>query len=146
LLARFRELPALYEQVERILRLPAGEYEKPMSEFQAMVNEHANPLVKEFLSVFDNCRKKEFGAQITVAMARAGIEYKLRGVEGLGSVLDPCTGLPFEFERFVFEGVDRGFKLRSKYRPRDFDEVLIFVEKPGSLFQTTGKRAGQKPK
>jgi hypothetical protein len=103
-------------------------------------------LVKELFTVFDNCRKKEFATQSTIAMLRAGIEYKLRGAEGLQSVLDPCTGTPFDFERFIFEGVDRGFKLKSKYRGRDFDEVLIFVEKPGPLFQTTGKRAGEKVK
>ena len=146
LLALFRDLPPLYEQVERILRLPASEYDKPMSEFQGMVGKHPNPLVKEFLSLFDNCRKKEFATQITMAMARAGIEYKLRGEEGLQSVLDPCTGEPFGVERFMFEGVDRGFKLKSKYRRRDFDEVLIFVEKPGSLFRTSGMRAGEKVK
>ena len=146
LLALFRELPPLYEQVERILRLPPGEYEKPMQEFQAMVEKHRNPLVKEFMSNFNKCRTKEFATQITVAMVQAGIEYKLRGEEGFRSVLDPCTGGPFGIERFVFEGVDRGFKLKSKYRGRDFDEVLIFVEKPGHLFRTTGMRAGEKVK
>jgi hypothetical protein len=146
LLALFRDLPPLYEHAERILRLPAAEYDKPMSEFQTIVKQHNNPLVKEFLSVLDNCRKKEFAAQITVAMVRAGIEYKLRGDEGLRSVLDPCTGKPFLFERFTFEGVDRGFKLKSRYRGRDFDEVLIFVEKPGSLFRVIGMHAGEKVK
>jgi hypothetical protein len=146
LLRSFREMPPLYEQVERILRLPTAEYEKPMAEFQSMVERHTNPLVKEFFSLFDKCRKKEFAAQITVAMARAGIEYKLRGPEGLQRVLDPCTGVPFDFEPFTFEGVERGFKLKSKYRGRDFDEVLIFVEKPGPLFRTSGLRAGEKVK
>jgi hypothetical protein len=142
----FNELAPVYERVEQILRLPTESYEKPMTEFQKVVNTHPNPLVKEFFTVFDNCRRKEFAAQSTVAMARAGIEYKLRGAEGLQSVIDPCTGTPFEFERFVFEGVDRGFKLKSKYRGRDFDDVLIFVEKPGPVFQIIGKHAGEKVK
>lgn len=146
LLRLFQELLPLYEQVERILRLPPGQYEKPMADFESMVKTHANPLVQEFFVVFDNCRRKEFATQSTVAMARAGIEYKLRGEDGLRSVLDPCTGAPFEFERFIFEGVDRGFRLKSAYRGRDFDEILIFVEKPGPLFRTTGKRAGEKVK
>ncbi len=144
LLALFRELPPLYEQVERILRLPPEQYEQPMREFQAMVEKHRNPLVKEFMTVLYKCRTKEFATQITMAMVRAGIEYKLRGEEGFRSVLDPCTGEPFGIERFIFEGVDRGFKLTSKYRGRDFDEVLIFVEKAGPLFRTTGMRAGAK--
>jgi hypothetical protein len=117
-----------------------------MQEFQAMVEKHKNPLVKEFMSNFNKCRTKEFATQIIVAMVQAGIEYKLRGEEGFRSVLDPCTGGPFGIERFVFEGVDRGFKLKSKYRGRDFDEVLIFVEKPGPLFRTSGMRAGEKVK
>lgn len=142
----FQELPPLYEQVERILRLPAAEYQKPMAEFQSMVKANANPLVKDFFTVFDSCRKKEFGSQSTVAMVHAAVAYKLRGEEGFRAVLDPCSGEPFEFERFVFEGVDRGFKLKSKFRSRDFDEVLIFVEKPGPLFRTTGKLAGEKVK
>jgi hypothetical protein len=142
----FEELPPLYEQVDQILRLPAAEYQKPMAEFQNAVKTHPNPLVKEFFPVFDNCRKKEFGTQSSVAMVRAAIAYKLRGEEGFRSVMDPCSGEPFEFERFAFEGVDRGFKLKSKFRSRDFDEVLIFVEKPGPLFRTTGKLAGEKVK
>ena len=142
----FQELPPLYQQVQGILRLPPAEFEKPITEFQSMIKAHPNPLVREFFPLFDNARKKEFATQSTVAMVRAGIAYKLRGVEGLRSVLDPCTRMPFEFERFVFEGVDRGFKLKSKYRGRDFDEVLIFVEKPGPLFRTTGKNAGEKVK
>ncbi|HKQ38015.1 MAG TPA: hypothetical protein VJ063_08050 [Verrucomicrobiae bacterium] len=142
----FQELLPIYERVERILRLPASEYEKAMVEFQEMVKTHPNPLVQEFFAVFDNCRRKEFGTQSTLAMVRSAIAYKLRGDEGFRSVLDPCTGGPLEFERFVFEGVDRGFKLKSKYRGRDFDEVLIFVEKPGPLFRIIGKNAGEKVK
>jgi len=142
----FQELPPLYQQVQKILRLPPAEFEKPIAEFQSMIKTHPNPLVQEFFPLFDKARKKEFATQSTMAMARAAIAYKLRGEEGFRSVLDPCTGGPFEFERFVFEGVDRGFKLKSKYRGRDFDEVLIFVEKPGPLFRITGKTAGEKVK
>ena len=142
----FQELAPLYEQVERIMRLPPAEYQKAMTDFVSMVKAHPNPLVNEFFMVFDSCRKKEFGTQSTVAMVHAAVAYKVRGDEGFRAVLDPCSGVPFEFERFVFEGVDRGFKLKSKFRSRDFDEVLIFVEKPGPLFRTTGKTAGQKVK
>ena len=142
----FRELPPLYAQVERILRLPVSQYDKPMADFQSMVEAHPNPLVKEFFTLFDNCRRKEFATLSTVAMARAGIEYKLHGQDGFRGLLDPCTGEPFEFQRFVFEGEDRGFQLKSKFRGRDFDEVLIFVERPGPLFRTTGKLAGEKVK
>ena len=140
----FQELPPLYQQVEGILRLPPAHYANAMAEFLKTVTEHPNPLVKEFFGVFDNCRKKELGTEITLAMVRAGIEYRLKGPEGLRAVRDPATGEPFQFERFVFEGADRGFRLRSSFRARDFDEILIFVEKPGPVFQVMGKRAGEK--
>jgi len=69
----------------------------------------------------------------------------LHGEPGLQSVTDPCGQGPFAFERFVLEGVDRGFELKSAYEGRGFQEVLIFVEKDGPAFQVTGKNAGLAP-
>jgi len=76
---------------------------------------------------------------------RAGVEYKLHGEPGLQSVTDPCGQGPFAFERFVFEGVDRGFELKSAYTGRGFPEVLVFVEKDGPPFYVNGVKAGQAP-
>jgi len=144
ILKLLREMAPLYDRAAEILQLPAGEYDKAMAEFDVSMKTNVNPLVQEFFPSFDKARKKEFATQINVAMVRAGIEHKLRGADGLASVPDPCTGVPFDLDHFVFEGVDRGFRLRSKYHPRDFDEVLIFVEKPGPAFRTNGKQAGEK--
>ena len=76
-------------------------------------------------------------------MVRAAVEYKLHGQPGLKSVVDPCGQGSFSFQRFVFEGVDRGFQLKSSYNGREFQEVLIFVEKDGVPFNVNGKHAGQ---
>jgi hypothetical protein len=74
---------------------------------------------------------------------RAAIEYKLRGDAGFQSVVDPLGDGLFGFQRFIFEGVDRGFQLKSAYAGRGFRETLIFVEKEGTLFNVTGLKAGQ---
>jgi hypothetical protein len=76
-------------------------------------------------------------------MVRAALEYKLRGEPGLQRVTDPFGQGPFAFRRFVFDGVDRGFELKSAYAARGFQEVLIFVEKDGPPFQVNGKNAGK---
>jgi len=50
---------------------------------------------------------------------------------------------PFAFGAFVFDGVDRGFQLKSAYAGLGFPEVLIFVEKDGPPFRVNWKNAGQ---
>jgi hypothetical protein len=71
-------------------------------------------------------------------MVRAATEYKLHGEEGLKHIVDPYSQSPFEFQRFVFEGTDRGFELKSTYTTRGTAERLIFVEKDGPPFSVTG--------
>jgi hypothetical protein len=73
------------------------------------------------------------------ALVRAATEYKLHGEEGLRSVTDPFGSGPLALRRFVFEGVDRGFELKSAYKGRDSNEALIFVEKAGPPFRVDGK-------
>jgi hypothetical protein len=75
-------------------------------------------------------------------MVRAAAAYKRGGADALNTVQDPLAGDAFEFTRVEFEGVDRGFRLKSKERIRDFDEVMIFMEKPGKHFRLDGKNAG----
>jgi hypothetical protein len=72
-------------------------------------------------------------------MVRAAVEYKLHGESGLKSVVDPFGNGPFAFQRFVFEGVDRGFELKSAYPwPLGVPYALIFVEKEGPPFYIDG--------
>jgi hypothetical protein len=80
---------------------------------------------------------------MNLAMVHAAVEYKLHGEAGLQSVTDPWGQGPFEFKRFVFQGVDRGFELKSACRKNGWPEVLIFVEKDGPPFYVNGRNAGQ---
>jgi len=57
--------------------------------------------------------------------------------------MDPCGNGPFEFQRFVFNGEDRGFELKSTYSGRGYPEAMIFVEKDGPPFYVIGRNAGK---
>jgi hypothetical protein len=54
--------------------------------------------------------------------------------------MDPCGNGPFAFQRFVFEGVDRGFELKSAYTGLGYSCALIFVEKEGPPFNVSGSK------
>ncbi|HEV8542797.1 MAG TPA: hypothetical protein VGR78_10435 [Verrucomicrobiae bacterium] len=138
-----RDEAPFYDKASTILALPCGEYEEQMKNFRAEIQNAANPLLDLTFPALEKCRPKEFGTVTQMAMVRAAIEFKLRGEDGLRSVADPCGQGPFASERFSFEGVDRGFALKSPYAGRGFPEVLIFVEKAGPSFAVSGKDAGE---
>jgi hypothetical protein len=142
-LGLIRELPPLYDKVTVLMNLPHGPFEEQLTRFMTEVEKHPNPLVPKLFTVFARCRNKEFAVLVKQAMVRAGVEYKLRGEAGLKSVADPCGDGPFAMRRFIFEGEDRGFELRSAYNGSGYDEVLIFVEKNGTPFRIDGKNAGK---
>ncbi len=135
----------LYERLAAIMALPQPEYDDQAKQFSAEIQKSTNHFVSLTFPAFEKARQKEFAILVELAMVRAGVEYKLRGEPGLQSVTDSCGQGPFAFERFVFEGVDRGFELKSAYAGRGFPEVLIFVEKDGPPFLVNGKNAGQAP-
>jgi hypothetical protein len=138
-----KELPPMYDKVAALMDLPHGAFEEQMTPFMNEVQKHPNPLVQKLFTVFEKCRTKEFAVLVNEAMVRAAVEYKLRGEAGLKSVADPCGNGPFSMRRFVFEGEDRGFALRSPYSGRGHEEMLIFVEKDGAPFWVAGKNAGK---
>ena len=114
-----RDMDPLYSRLARIMTLPLPEYEDQMQKFDAEIQKSQNPLVpvifpNPLISV-GGPRRREFRIQTELAMVRAAVEYKLHGESGLKSVMDPCGNGPFAFQRFVFEGVDRGFELKSAY-------------------------------
>jgi hypothetical protein len=76
-------------------------------------------------------------------MVEAAIQYKAHGAEAFRGVIDPAGVGPFEMLRFTFNGVDRGFELKSVYEGRGFPEVMIFVESDGPPFNVHGKNAGK---
>lgn len=144
LLKLIREMEPLYPRLTKILTLPLPEYEDQIQKFDAEIQNSQNPLVAVlFPNPVQSPRRREFKIQVEAAMVRAAIEYKLHGEAGLKSVMDPCGNGPFVFQRFVFEGVDRGFKLTSAYAGLKFPCAFIFVEKAGTPFYIDGPYIGQ---
>jgi hypothetical protein len=138
-----RDLEPYQQEMTRILALPSGEYESPMERLLAEAQRSANPFVSQLFPPWRKVRSRELMGLMNLAMVRAAVEYKLHGLTGLQSVTDPWGHGPFQFERFFFQGVDRGFKLTSECRQNGWPEVLIFVEKAGAPFYVNGRNAGQ---
>jgi len=138
-----REEDPVYERLAIILALPQPEYEDQMKQFNAEIQNSSNPFISQSFSAWGKCRSREFAVLVEQAIVQAAVEYKLHGEQGLKSITDPCGQGPFAFQRFAFEGMDRGFELRSAYDGRGFPEVLIFVEKDGPPFQVNWKNAGE---
>jgi hypothetical protein len=138
-----RDEEPLYERLAVIMALPAGEYEDQVNRFSPEIHQSSNPFVSLTFPAVGKARPKEFAILVEIAMVRAAVEYKLHREPGLMSVTDPCGQGPFALERFFFQGVDRGFELKSDYDGRGFQEALIFVEKDGPPFLVNGKNAGQ---
>ncbi len=139
-----RDMQPLYPRLARIMTLPQPEYEDQIQKFGAEIRESQNPLVPIFFLDLLQPRRKEFTIQAVEAMVRAAVEYKRHGESGLNSVMDPFGKGPFAFQRFVFDGVDRGFELKSAYTGRpEWPSALIFVEKEGSPFYVDGPHMGQ---
>jgi hypothetical protein len=143
LLRLFQERLRMYEKAAVLLALPYPEYERRVKEFREEFANGPNPFITNAVRLLLRDRGKEFRIQVVLAMVRAAVEYKLHGEQGLKSVTDPCGQGPFAFRRFVFEGVDRGFELRSAFDAGDYPQVLIFVEKEGAPFLVDGPRVGQ---
>ncbi len=133
----------LFDRLAKIAELPVAEYEQQVTRFAAELRQSKNPLVAETFPAIEKARPREFGILAELAMVRAAIEYRLNGPDGLQKVIDPCGSGPFELQRFVFEGVERGFQLKSAYAGRGFPEVMIFVERDGPAFNVNGRNAGK---
>jgi hypothetical protein len=142
LIRLLNEMPPLYVETARVLALPYREYKAEGPLLFGKIANSPNPLVKHFFTVFVNVRPKEFGVIVQMEMLRAAAAYKRGGMKALEAVKDPLTGGAFEFSRVQLDGVDRGFKLKCKEQFRDFDEVAIFIEKPGRPINVVGKKAG----
>jgi hypothetical protein len=143
MVALLQERARVYERVAAVLTLPYAKYESQVKALTGETEKSANPFVTNAVPSFMRSRAREFRIQVILAMVRAAVEYKLHGEQGLQSMADPCGRGPFAFRRFVFEGEDRGFELRSAFDVGDYPQVLIFVEKEGPPFLFDGPRAGQ---
>jgi hypothetical protein len=138
-----QERAQLYQRITGPLALPYPECERQMKGFQEEMGRSPNPFVSDTLPNFWKARTKELRMQAYLAMVRAAIEFKLHGKPGLESVSDPCGQGPFAYRRFVFEGVDRGFELKSAYDMNGNKAVYIFVEKEGTPFRVDGPHVGE---
>lgn len=142
LLILLNEMPEYYRETARVMALPYPEYKQQTPAFFARIDQSTNPFIQQFFRVYKNVRPKEFSAIVRLEMVRAAAAYKRGGMDAFRSVQDPLIGGAFEFSRVQFEGVDRGFRVKSKETFRDFPEVMIFLEKPGKHFRLDGKNAG----
>ncbi len=144
LLKMVRDEDAYYDKGAEVLSLPPSAFENRRAEAtRTEVGKSDNPLLALTFPAILKVRPKEFRAQAKLAMIHAAVAYKLQGMEGLRSVNDPLGQGPFQFERFVFEGVDRGFKLTSAYSGNGYPENMIFVESEGTPFVCDGPKAGE---
>jgi hypothetical protein len=138
-----RGMQPMFSRLAAVTALPQPEYEAQIKLFYADIRKSSNPLIAAVFPDFEKARVKEFASLTDSAMIRAALEYELHGEAGLQRVNDPYGHGPFQFQRFVFEGVDRGFELKSAYAGRGFPEALIFVEKDGPPFYVYGKKIGE---
>lgn len=138
-----REREQVYDTVAEFLKLPYREFESKEQAFRAAIEKTPNPFIATGVPSFIRAREREFRLVAVQAIVRAGIEYKLHGEAGLNRVSDPCGNAPFAFRRFIFQGVDRGFELRSAFNLGRNQAVLIFVEKEGPPFQVDGNYPGR---
>jgi len=136
------DMAPLYARLASITALPPAQYEEQMTSFNADIQSSPNPFIHEFLPAVAKCRLKELSALADLAMVQAAVQYKLHGEAGMQSVGNPFGQGPFAFQRFIFDGVDRGFELDSGYSGLGYPEVFIFVETDGPPFLVFGKRAG----
>ncbi|MGA9777602.1 MAG: hypothetical protein WBS33_04960 [Verrucomicrobiia bacterium] len=133
-----REMMPMFARAAAIASLPPAEYDEQMKLFNADVRKSSNPLIQSVIPDFARAGAREFATLTDQAMVRAAVEYELHGKAGLESVKDPYGHGPFEFQRFVFDGLDRGFELTSAYAGRGYPETMIFVEKDGPPFYVNG--------
>lgn len=144
LLRQLNELDALYDEAASLMSVPYDRFLPEIRIFNEKVANHPNLFVHVFFPVFEKCRLKEFAVQTKMAMLRAAFEYRRSGQAGLDQVQDPVFNEPFQFGRFEFNGVDRGFQLVSRFRyADDWNASLIFVENEGPAFYLDGKNAGK---
>ena len=138
-----KDLGPFEQKLASILALPHGEFESQMVQLKAEVQQASNPLPSLLLRPWEDVRRGELRAVANLAMLRAAIEFELRGLAAMQSVIDPWAQGPFAFQRFVFQGVDRGLVLTSAYPGNSWPETIIFVEKDGPPFHIGGRNVGQ---
>ncbi|MBI3417379.1 MAG: hypothetical protein HY043_18965 [Verrucomicrobia bacterium] len=142
MLALVAALGPLYNEMQAVATLPYDRFGPANTAFFDKIQNSNNVLAKELFPALGKARNKEFRYQARLEMLRAAVQFRLNGEAGLKSVRDPFGSGPFNYRRFVFQNVDRGFELKSSY-PEEPAEVIIFVEKSGPPFTVVGPSAGK---
>ena len=93
-----------------------------------LIEGSTNLLARLMIPNVGKARGREIETLARLAMLRAAVAYRHRGMAGLNSVRDPFGDGPFELHR-----VEGGFELRSKLNQFGLDGQLVFVEKDTSL-------------
>lgn len=137
------ETASIYDRIAQIGNLPYPEFTQKMDQYRAEINESTNPLMKIVFAPLDRAFQRDWLVRTRLAMIRAAAEYKAHGEAGFKTVKDPCGNGPFKFERYTFEGKDRGFKLTSALNYPQYRAVLIFLEKEGLPIYVDGVHAGE---
>ena len=132
-----------YDRLGALMALPYAEFEPQAKEFEAQLKQSQNPFVSEAFPACLKARQRELKVHVWLAMLHAALQYQLHGDSGLSNVNDPCGQGPFAFQRFYFQGVDRGFQLTSAFQGSGFIEKMIFVETRGTPFLLDGPHAGE---
>lgn len=138
-----RDRRAQDPKLEALMALPYPDSEPQFQQFKAEMEQSGNPLVGLSLPAWEKARRRESKILVYLAELRAAVAYKLRGEAGLQSVIDPCGEGPFAFRRFVFEGVDRGFELKSASKILGNEGALLFIEKEGAAVRVNGPYVGE---
>jgi len=137
------ETASIYDRIAQIGNLPYPEFTQKMDQYRAEINESTNPLMKIVFAPLDRAFQRDWLVRTRLAMIRAAAEYKAHGEAGFKTVKDPCGNGPFKFERYTFEGKDRGFKLTSALTYLNSPATLIFLEKKGTPIYVDGAHAGE---
>jgi len=132
-----------YDRAVAFVKLPYPEFRAQSQAFKANLETSGNPFITESLPSFVRARERELRILTTLEIIHAGLDYKLHGEAAFNRINDPCGTGPFAFRRFMFEGVDRGFELRSAFDLGGNMAVLVFVEKAGAPFQVDGNYPGR---
>ena len=138
-----RQRDELFEQVVALATLPYPEFGQQEAVAAKELAQSANPFVAASLPSLLRAREREFRIEATLALVRAAVEYRLHGEAAFKKIQDPCANGPIAFRRFILEGVDRGFELKSGFNLGKNLAVLIFVEKEGTPFQVDGNFPGR---
>lgn len=132
-----------YEAVPELFKQSPTASVESLTKHVEKVTKHSSPFLKEFYPDWTKTRVKQIGNQVRLQMMKAAIAYKLQGMNGFRMHKDPNTNAPFEFEKFLDDGKERGFIIISRESPDMVTRKQAFVEKKGPRLKLFGDKLGE---